>query len=155
MVTKPGGRLVDRLYLMRVRSLNRIGALGPLWIAEPYDECPAGRRGVTHEPLLDRPHLETQTAGDDALAQELLALFCEQCRRLLPGIRDAGGDTGDRADLAHTLKGSALGVGAMRVAALAAAVEDGLRSGNDVDREPMQALDDAVGATLSEIDAPG
>lgn len=99
-------------------------------------------------PLLDRTHLEAQTFGDADLAREVLSLFEDQCRRLLPPLLDEGRSAGERADLAHTLKGAALGVGAMRVARASAAVETGLRAGRAVD---LPALRAAVAATLETL----
>ncbi|WP_051439703.1 Hpt domain-containing protein [Methylobacterium sp. 10] len=104
--------------------------------------------------LIDHAYLAEQTFGDVDLARELLGLFAGQCRRLLPGITDPGLDERHRADLAHTLKGSALGVGAARVAELSAAIEDGLRRGGVVPAAVYAALTDTVRATLAEIDAP-
>jgi HPt (histidine-containing phosphotransfer) domain-containing protein len=105
--------------------------------------------------LIDHAHLAEQTFGDGDLARELLGLFAGQCRRLLPGITDPGLDGSHRADLAHTLKGSALGIGAARVADLSAAIEDGLRQGREVPAETVARLGEAVAATLAEIDALG
>ncbi|MBD8906939.1 Hpt domain-containing protein [Methylorubrum zatmanii] len=95
-------------------------------------------------PLLDRAHLDAQTFGDADLAREVLALFVGQCRRLLPALSEEGRPAQERADLAHTLKGAALGVGAMRVAAASAAVETGLRTGTET---PLPALGQAVTET--------
>ncbi|MCE4225361.1 Hpt domain-containing protein [Methylobacterium sp. C25] len=105
------------------------------------------------EKLLDRAHLDTQTFGDKALAQELLGLFAEQCRQLMPGIADTARSEADRADLAHTLKGSAFGVGAVRVAARAAETEDALRAASAASASRTQALAEAVAATLAALDA--
>ena len=80
-------------------------------------------------PLIDHAYLSEQTFGDVDLARELLGLFAGQCRRLMPGIADADLDPDRRADLAHTLKGSALGIGAAPVGDLAASIEDRLREG--------------------------
>jgi len=104
-------------------------------------------------PLLDRAHLDVQTFGDAALARELLGLFAEQCGRLLPGVLDAARPAAERADLAHTLKGSGLGVGAARVAALNAQIEDAFRARGTVSTALLEALADAVAATLAEIAA--
>ena len=104
--------------------------------------------------LIDHAYLAQQTFGDGDLARELLGLFAGQCRRLLPGITDPGLDDLHRADLAHTLKGSALGIGAARVAALSAAIEDGLRRGGGIPAAAYADLTEAVRATLAEIDAP-
>ncbi|AWN47810.1 phosphorelay protein [Methylobacterium terrae] len=102
------------------------------------------------ETLLDRAHLAQQTFGDDDLAREVLALFSGQCDRLLPGIADPDRDGAGRADLAHTLKGSALGVGAMRVAALAGRLESALRAGDaPAIRDLAPALARAVRETLA------
>lgn len=103
--------------------------------------------------LIDHAHLTRQTFGDAELARELLGLFAEQCRRLVPGIADDALPDAERADLAHTLKGSAMGIGAVRIADLCGMIEGALRRG-----EPTgQALPDlraAQAATLAEIGLP-
>ncbi|MFH6782438.1 MULTISPECIES: Hpt domain-containing protein [Methylobacterium] len=102
------------------------------------------------ETLLDRAHLAHQTFGDDELAREVLALFAGQCARLVPGLTDPGLDAAARADLAHTLKGSALGVGAMRVAMLAGRIETALRAGDAAAASGLEAgLAQAVRETLA------
>lgn len=103
-------------------------------------------------PLLDRAHLEAQTFGDADLAREVLSLFEDQCRRLLPPLLDEACPAGERADLAHTLKGAALGVGAVRVARASAAAETGFRTGGTVD---LPALRAAVAATLEALGGLG
>ncbi|MEH3146604.1 MAG: Hpt domain-containing protein [Methylobacterium frigidaeris] len=106
----------------------------------------------TEESLLDRDHLARQTYGDEALGRELLDLFAEQCRRLGPAIADEGRAAGDRADLAHTLKGSALGVGANRVAALANRVEAALRAGEEEQAALLvPVLQGVIGATVAVL----
>ncbi|GJD53450.1 hypothetical protein OPKNFCMD_6225 [Methylobacterium crusticola] len=99
------------------------------------------------ETLLDRAHLARQTFGDADLAREVLGLFAEQCARLGPGIADPALDGRARADLAHTLKGSALGVGAARVAGLAARIEEALRDG---EAARADALAPALAAALRD-----
>ena len=99
-------------------------------------------------PPIDHEHLARQTFGDADLACELLMLFAGQCRRLLPGIGDPALPRAERADLAHTLKGSALGIGAGSVAAASAAVEEGFRGHGDPDLTPLA---EAVAATLEAI----
>jgi HPt (histidine-containing phosphotransfer) domain-containing protein len=79
-------------------------------------------------PLLDLAHLHGQTFGDRALECEVLALFEQQCLRLLPLIV-AGENPTERADAVHTLKGAARAVGAWRVAALAETLETALDRG--------------------------
>lgn len=99
-------------------------------------------------PLIDRAQLDRHTFGDAALANELVTLFIEQCGVLLPVISDTARSPAERADLAHTLKGSALGVGASQVALRAGELEDALRGGDAVPAEP---LTDAVAETLAEL----
>ncbi len=101
--------------------------------------------------LIDLVHLDSQTFGDAALARELLTLFDAQCRRLLPAIRDATLPADARADHAHTLKGSALGVGAARAAAQSAVVEDALRKLGAAEGHEIDTLVRIVDATLAEI----
>ena len=70
---------------------------------------------------VDRAHLARMSFGDAALERELLELFERQAALLLERMREA--DTATLAALAHTLKGSASGVGAWGVARAAAAAE--------------------------------
>lgn len=107
----------------------------------------AGESAMT---AIDRAHLAAQTGGDEALAAEILGLFAAQCRRLLPGIADRSLAFPDRADLAHTLKGSAAGIGAGRVQDLAGRVEAALRDAAEPGAE-IAALEEQAAAALAEI----
>lgn len=98
---------------------------------------------------IDRAELDAQTGGDAELANEVLALFAGQCRSILPRLTDASLPAGQRADLAHTLKGSASGVGATQVRACADAAEAQLRAG--AAPVALDALVQAVAAALAEI----
>ncbi len=71
--------------------------------------------------VLDRAHLAGMTFGDHSLEREILQLFDRQAELLMDRIR-ASAPPGI-ATLAHTLKGSAAGVGAGRVARAAEAAE--------------------------------
>ena len=104
---------------------------------------------ILAEPLLDRAFLDAQTFGDAALAAELLGLFDAQCRRLAPRLADAAVPPAERADAAHTLKGAARAIGARRVAALAALVEEALAAPQEASRLSAlaSALADAAAAT--------
>lgn len=79
---------------------------------------------MTHR-AIDLVHLARQTGGDDALEQELLALFADQCERQLAAIQQAV-DRPGCADAAHTLKGAARAVGAWSVAQAAESIEHAL-----------------------------
>lgn len=74
-------------------------------------------------PAIDHAYLSRMTAGDDGLARELLALFAAQAERLVAEMQDA--DPAAVPTLAHTLRGSALGIGAPAVAEAAAELEQG------------------------------
>ena len=70
---------------------------------------------------IDRGHLARMTFGDRSLERDVLALFDRQAVMLIERMR--GGDPAKIAALAHTLKGSAAGIGAGRVALTADAAE--------------------------------
>jgi hypothetical protein len=70
---------------------------------------------------IDFAHLFRMTLGDHDLAHEVLALFDQQAGILI--ARMATVDPSCVAALAHTIKGSARGVGAWPVARAAEAVE--------------------------------
>ena len=76
---------------------------------------------------IDRAHLARMTFGEAALERELLELFDRQAAILV--ARMHASDAATVAALAHTLKGSAVGVGASEVATAAAAVEAGADPG--------------------------
>ena len=71
--------------------------------------------------VIDRTHLFRMTLGDHDLECEVLRLFDQQAGLLLARMVEA--DAAGIAALAHTLKGSAGGVGAFGVARAAEAVE--------------------------------
>ncbi len=70
---------------------------------------------------IDRGHLTRMTFGDRSLEREVLGLFDRQAELLLARMRS--GDPQAMAALAHTLRGSASGIGAGNVARAAQAVE--------------------------------
>ena len=87
-------------------------------------------------PAIDRAHLARVTFGDQALERELLELFDRQAALLVARMHGTEGET--LKALAHTLKGSAMGVGATEVARAAAALEQAQGA------EPLSALARAV-----------
>jgi HPt (histidine-containing phosphotransfer) domain-containing protein len=85
-------------------------------------------RTIENAPALapdDRPidlvHLARTTLGDRSLEREVLQLFDRQSTQLIARMRSAAPD--GLAMLAHTMKGSARGIGAWRVARAAEALE--------------------------------
>jgi hypothetical protein len=81
----------------------------------------AAATSAADEPPIDRTHLFRMTLGDHALEREVLALFCRQIDTLIERMGEVG--PSGAAALAHTLKGSARGVGAWPMARAAEAVE--------------------------------
>jgi len=73
------------------------------------------------ETVIDLAHLARMTLGERSLEAEVLTLFDRQAEILLAHMRDCA--PAAVAAFAHTLKGSARGIGAWRVAAAADAVE--------------------------------
>ncbi len=91
---------------------------------------------------IDRSHLAHMTLGDHSLEREVLQLFDRQAGLLLDRMRD--GDGRALAALAHTLKGSARGIGAWGVARAADASERAA-AGSPVERDlAMENLSAAV-----------
>lgn len=82
--------------------------------------------GMEAGPAFDRPvdlvHLARYTLGNRSLEREVLRLFCTQSSAYLQRLKDAQADK-DWADAAHTIKGSARGIGAWHVAKIAEAAE--------------------------------
>ena len=73
------------------------------------------------EVVIDTEHLSRMTLGELSLQREVLALFDRQADLLLPRIR--AGAPAMAAASAHTLKGSAVGIGAFKVARAVEQVE--------------------------------
>jgi HPt (histidine-containing phosphotransfer) domain-containing protein len=71
---------------------------------------------------VDFAHLDRYAAGDAALVEEVLGLFREQAELWLP-LLDPAADGGAWRDAAHSLKGSALGIGAFALAERCGAAE--------------------------------
>jgi HPt (histidine-containing phosphotransfer) domain-containing protein len=96
---------------------------------------------------LDLDHLERMTLGDEALAREVLQLFVAQADSLIARLTTLPKDA---FALAHQLKGSARGIGAMTVAEAAEDFEAVLRHGGDVSLA-LWTLDLAVKAAGEAI----
>jgi HPt (histidine-containing phosphotransfer) domain-containing protein len=81
---------------------------------------------------IDLVHLARTTMGDRSLEREVLALFDRQATILIARMEKA--TPAGVATLAHTLKGSARGIGAWRVARAAETLElEGARNGKVTD----------------------
>lgn len=71
---------------------------------------------------IDLAHLSKQTMGDREVEREVLGLFVEQAQTVRRQIGDAA--VKERLFLAHALKGSARGIGALAIAECACAIEN-------------------------------
>ncbi|HZY13472.1 MAG TPA: Hpt domain-containing protein [Beijerinckiaceae bacterium] len=119
---------------------------------------PSGAASRAHDSLregkrpIDLIHLARQTHGDRDLEIELLGLFRRQAAQIMDRLSAdlPGNNIPWRADLAHTLKGSARAIGATRVAIKAEIYEVQARDGKP-DLNPAltalrSAVDEACGA---------
>lgn len=100
-------------------------------------------------PAIDRAHLKQMTFGDRSLECELLQLFDRQAEVLMARMRQS--DASVLAMLAHTLKGSAVGIGARDVAAAAAAAERAASAPGTERAAALQTLAAAIDAARAEI----
>jgi hypothetical protein len=97
---------------------------------------PAGRTDAppiapyAHEGVIDLAHLTRMTGGDRRLEREVLDLFAMQCEVLLARMHGASPDV--VGALAHTLNGSARGIGAWTVTEAAELVERTAAAAGDV-----------------------
>jgi Hpt domain len=108
------------------------------------------------DPPLDLVHLARQCLGDHELEAELLGLFRVQARVLTGQLSDTPLlSLESKAKIAHTLRGSALAVGAGRVARAAWCIEELASAAGDrgsAEARAMAALLSAVAEALTEID---
>jgi HPt (histidine-containing phosphotransfer) domain-containing protein len=102
------------------------------------------------EAALDLEHLRRMTLGEPMLEREVLALFDQQAGLLLSRMQDAAPAV--VAACAHTLKGSARGIGAWRVAGAASLVETNAAAPDTVAAsEALARLSAAVDETKALI----
>jgi HPt (histidine-containing phosphotransfer) domain-containing protein len=104
---------------------------------------------------IDLVHLARMTLGDRSLEREVLQLFDRQTSLLIARMRSASPE--GVATLAHTMKGSARGIGAWRVARAAEAVE--LAEGTDAAAivkalDQLAAASDEARAVIAELLLP-
>jgi len=88
------------------------------------DDTPleGGAPEFDHDRPVDLVHLAKYTMGNRELEHEVLHLFCKQSLIYLERLRNAA-DGQTWTEAAHTLKGSATGIGAWHVAEVALALE--------------------------------
>jgi len=84
-------------------------------------DCGVGRAEVAAEGTIDLAHLARMTCGDKSLEAEVLRLFDRQAGMLLARMQQSSPKA--VGAFAHTLSGSARGIGAWEVAAAAEGLE--------------------------------
>jgi len=94
------------------------------------------------ERVIDEDHLGRMTLGDRSLEREVLEIFARQTTLTLKRL--AGAEPARAAAAAHTLKGSARGIGAWRVARAAERLEQAAANKGD---------HDAMSAAIAELEA--
>src|SRR6266851_2083209 len=92
-------------------------------------------------PPIDVRHLTRMSLGERSLEFQVLELFDRQAELLLDRMREVA--PAEIASLAHTLTGSARGVGAWRVAAAAEALESAIAQTREL-APALETLDTAV-----------
>ena len=95
--------------------------------------------------IIDEGHLGRMTLGDRRLEREVLEIFVRQTVIMLERI--AGAEPALAAAAAHTLTGSARGIGAWRVALAAERLEHAAR-GKSGAAELERAVEELRGATV-------
>lgn len=108
--------------------------------AEPDWDC--GTATIAAGRIIDEAHLERMTLGDGRLEREVLQIFVRQAAVLMGRIASA--EPAHVAAAAHTLTGSARGIGAWRVAQAAERLERGSGGGSDQVNEAVAELKAAI-----------
>jgi hypothetical protein len=104
-------------------------------------------------PIVDQAHLNRMTGGDAGLASEVLGLFREQWD-LWVRLLDPTTDTLDWGNAAHTIKGSARGIGAWQLGEICGKAEEEARAGDltrDQKRVWLDAISNEMDGVIGEI----
>ena len=99
---------------------------------------------------IDFSHLEHYVGGDQAIIREVLALFSDQARTVLPTL-DPVGPAEQWRNAAHSLKGSALGIGAMALASACSEAELAKEAPATEKAAARARIADCLGAVLADI----
>ena len=99
---------------------------------------------------IDFSHLERYVGGDQAIIREVLALFSDQARTVLPQL-DPEGPADQWRGAAHGLKGSALGIGALDLAQACSEAEQAKDAPVADKIAARSRIADSLGAVLAAI----
>ena len=117
--------------------------------------APSGRKAADSEfnfAVLDEVHLCRMTLGDRGLEREILEIFVRQAAIMIERV--ANGEPALAAAAAHTLMGSARGIGVWRVAKAAERLERATACPSNA-AERDEAVEDLKAATLEASAAIG
>ena len=117
--------------------------------ADSFDPPLEWRPQDEGDEVIDRAHLTRMTFGDRGLQQEVLQLFIRQSAMLV-GRMDPARPAVVSA-LSHTLAGSAAGLGAKRLARMAASAEAASRTAPHALADELAALREALEDTSAAI----
>jgi HPt (histidine-containing phosphotransfer) domain-containing protein len=101
---------------------------------------------------IDFNHLERYVGGDQAILREVLALFSDQARTVLP-LLDPEGAADRWRSAAHSLKGSALGIGAGALAEACGEAEQAKEASVAEKVAARARIADRLGDVLADIAA--
>ncbi len=101
---------------------------------------------------VDFSHLENYVGGDQAIVREVLALFSDQARTVLPQL-DPEGPAEAWRNTAHSLKGPALGLGALALASACGEAEMARDASVEQKRAARASIADCLGEALADIAA--
>lgn len=99
---------------------------------------------------IDFSHLEHYVGGDQGVIREVLALFSDQARTVLPML-DPAGPADQWRNAAHSLKGSALGIGAMALASACSEAELAQEAAVEQKAAARARIADCLGEALADI----
>jgi len=123
--------------------------LNPSEVSEFSGVAEVGSPPLVPDQPIDRTHLFKMTLGDHSLEGEVLRLFERQVGMLLR--RMDPNEPAHLKALVHTLKGSARGIGAWRVAAAAEAVEQAETSKIEPALKALRDASDEALAAIAEL----
>lgn len=106
--------------------------------------------GAGRASTVDFSHLENYVAGDRAVVREVLSLFSDQARTVLPTLNPHAPDDEWR-HAAHSLKGSALGIGAFALAEACSDAESARSAPPEVKRAALSRIAEALAQALTDI----
>ena len=98
-------------------------------VRSDVDAGDAGGGDFANQRPVDLVHLARHTLGNRELEREILQIFARQSVLYLERLQGAE-DEAERRDAAHTIKGSARGIGAWEIAEYAALLEGPSPAGN-------------------------